>query len=160
MYTIDEHKIKFDEKVMTEQSKKGKNSRLLTRDHYESTVNRLKQLENVLETRTLADYNLMRRFSLLRVESNGVIFEKLVKPGTNLRFVPFEEMFHIIHEAHIEKGHGGRDIMLKHLSTKFANVTTDHINVYRSFCEKCGLKKSKARRGVVVKPMQVFVNYT
>ena len=32
-------------------------------------------------------------------------------------------------------------------------MTTDHINIYRSFCEKCGLKKSKARRGVVVKPI-------
>ena len=64
-----------------------------------------------------------------------------------------EELFDVIHEVHIEKGHSGRDIMQKHMATRFSNVTTDHINIYRSFCEKCGLKKSKARRGVVVKPI-------
>ena len=97
--------------------------------------------------RTLPDHNLQRRFGLLRVESGNNMVEKLVKPGTNLRFVPFD----IIHDSHIEKGHPGRDIMQKHLATKFANVTTDHVNTYRIFCEKCGLKKAKARRGVVMK---------
>ena len=96
---------------------------------------------------------LLRRFGLLRVESGNNMVEKLVKPGTNLRFVPFEDLFDIIHDSHIEKGHPGRDIMQKYLATKFANVTTDHVNTYRIFCEKCGLKKAKARRGVVVKPI-------
>ena len=85
---------------------------------------------------------------------NGNIVTKLVKPGTMLRFVPFEELFDNIHEAHLEKGHPGRDIMVKYMATRFSNITTDHINIYRSFCEKCGLKKSKGRRGVVVKPIK------
>ena len=68
-------------------------------------------------------------------------------------FVPIEEFFEKIQNAHIEKGHPGKDIMQKYLATKYANVTTEHINIYRSFCEKCWLKKSKARRGVVVKPI-------
>ena len=144
---------KFNEKVLNEQSKKGKNSRMLSKFHFESTIERLKQLENVSEQRTLTDYNLMRRFALLRFETGGVITEKLVKPATSLRFIPSEELFGIIHEAHLEKGHAGRDIMQKCLGNKYANVTVDHINIYRSFCEKCSLKKSKARRGVVVKPI-------
>ena len=41
----------------------------------------------------------------------------------------------------------------KYLATKYANVTTEQINIYHSFCETCALKKSKARRGVVVKPI-------
>ena len=153
MDSIEDHKNKFNEKVLEGQAKKGKNSRMLTKEHYLTTVERLKQLENPSEPRTLTDYNLMRRFALLRVESGGNIVEKLVKPGSNSRFVPFEELFDVIHEVHIEKGHSGRDIMQKHMTTRFSNVTTDHINIYRSFCEKCGLKKSKARRGVVVKPI-------
>ena len=153
MDSIEDHKNKFNEKVLEGQAKKGKNSRMLTKEHYLTTVERLKQLENLSEQRNLTDYNLMRRFALLRVESGGNIVEKLVKPGTNSRFVPFEDLFDVIHEVHIEKGHSGRDIMQKHMATRFANVTTDHINIYRSFCEKCGLKKSKARRGVVVKPI-------
>ena len=35
--------------------------------------------------------------------SCGNIVEKLVKPGTNLRFVPNEELFDAIHEAHVER---------------------------------------------------------
>ena len=47
--------------------------------------------------------------------SCGYIVKKLVKPGTNLRFVPHEELFDAIHEAHVEKGHSGRDIMSKYM---------------------------------------------
>ena len=109
MDSIEDHKNKFNEKVLEGQAKKGKNSRMLTKEHYLTTVERLKQLENLSEQRNLTDYNLMRRFALLRVESGGNIVEKLVKPGTNSRFVPFEDLFDVIHEVHIEKGHSGRD---------------------------------------------------
>ena len=44
--------------------------------------------------------------------------------------------------------------MSKYMLSKYCNVTIDHINTYRSLCEKCGLKKLKARRGVVVKPIK------
>ena len=46
----------------------------------------------------------MRRFGLLRVEAGNIIVEKLVRPVTSNRFVPFEELLDVIHEAHIEKG--------------------------------------------------------
>ena len=95
----------------------------------------------------------MRRFALMRVEVNGTIVEKLVKPSKNLRFVPTEELFDTVHEAHIEKGHPGRDIMQKVMAAKFANVTVEHVKLYNSPCEKCVIKKLKARRGVVVKPL-------
>ena len=45
--------------------------------------------------------------------------------------------------------------MSKYMSSKYYNVTIDHINTYRSLCEKCGLKKLKAGMGVVVKPIKV-----
>ena len=43
--------------------------------------------------------------------------------------------------------------MQKVMAAKFANVTVEHVKLYYSLWEKCGLKKSKARRGVVVKPI-------
>ena len=75
MDSIDDQKTKFNEQVLEAQAKKGKISRMLTREHYVSTVDRLKQLENPSEARSLTDYNLMRRFALLRVESAGNIVE-------------------------------------------------------------------------------------
>ena len=100
MMSVEEHKIKFEKKVNEEQEKKGKNSRMLTKIHYENTVERLKMLENVTEQRTLLDYNLMRRFALMRVQVGENIVEKLVKPGTQLRFVPLEDLFDVLQEAH------------------------------------------------------------
>ena len=64
MYSIEEHKQMFNAKVLEDQAKKGKNSRMLTKEHYTETVNRLKMLENISEQRGLSDYNLMRRFAL------------------------------------------------------------------------------------------------
>ena len=49
MDSIDDQKTKFNEKVLEAQAKKGRNSRMLTREHYVSTVDRLKQLENPSE---------------------------------------------------------------------------------------------------------------
>ena len=40
--------------------------------------------------------------------------KKLVKPGTSNFFIPIEDLFDKIHDAHIEKGHPGRDIMQKY----------------------------------------------
>ena len=67
MYSIEEHRAKFNLKVLEEQEMKGKNSRMLSRTHFEETVNRLKLLENYNEKRSLFDINLMKRFSLMRV---------------------------------------------------------------------------------------------
>ena len=55
MDSIDDQKTKFNEKDMETQAKKGKNSRMLTREHYFSTVDRLKKLENPSEARSLTD---------------------------------------------------------------------------------------------------------
>ena len=49
MYSIEEHRAKFNFKVLEEQEKKGKNSRMLSKTHFEETLNRLKLLENYNE---------------------------------------------------------------------------------------------------------------
>ena len=134
---------------MEQEAKKGKHSRLLTKERYQETLLRLRNLETSTLFRTLACYNLLRRFNLVRVQTGGEIVDMLGKSGTNLCFVPVEDLFDIIHEAHIEKGHAGRDIMLKHIAAKFCNVTTDQIMIYRSFCEKCSLKNLKQEGGLL-----------
>ena len=125
--SVETHKEKFYAKVMEIQGNKGKNSRMLTEEHYANTVQRLKLLENQATPRLGTDSNLLRRFALLRIEVGGQIVEKLVKPGTNLRFIPKEEMFDVIHTVHIEKGHPGRDIMQRLMTQHYAAI-------YRNLC--------------------------
>ena len=67
MMSIEELCQKFETKILEEQEKKGKNSRILIKEQFDETVKRLKMLEYVGEQRNLSDFNLIRRFSLLRV---------------------------------------------------------------------------------------------
>ena len=61
-----------------------------------------------------------------------------------------EHLYKTIHEEHLLLNHGGRDIMQKKITGKYANVTVELINIYKDTCIKCGLKKSRVRKGVVV----------
>ena len=54
MMSIEVHCQKFERKVLEEQEKKGENSRMLTKEHFDETVKRLKMLENVGEQRNLS----------------------------------------------------------------------------------------------------------
>ena len=63
-------------------------------------------------------------------------------------------MFSVIHEEHTKLSCPGRDIMVDKMKNKYANVTTDIINVYKDTCLKCGLKQSRIRKNVVVKPIR------
>ena len=59
MYSIEEHRAKFNLKVLEEQEKKGKNSRMLSRTHFEETVNRLKKLQrNVLHLKFSLNFGI------------------------------------------------------------------------------------------------------
>jgi hypothetical protein len=50
-----------------------------------------------------------------------------------LYYVHIEETFDVIKRAHIATGHGARDRMLKELGKKYANVTRDSIELFKSF---------------------------
>ena len=64
-----------------------------------------------------------------------------------------EETFDVIKRAHIATGHGGRDRMLKELGKKYANVTRDSIELFKSMCIDCQRKRVRPMtKGVVVRP--------
>ena len=46
MFTLEDHKMKFNEAIVAEQVRKGKNSWVLSKENYMLTVDRLKQLES------------------------------------------------------------------------------------------------------------------
>ena len=62
--------------------------------------------------------------------------------------------YDIITKAHIATGHCGRDRMLKHLRQKYANITTDAVELFKSYCVVCQEKRKRPKTtGVVVKPI-------
>ena len=82
--SIDEHYQKSETKVLEEQEKKDKNSTMLTKEHFDETVKRLKMLENVGEQISFW-FQSHEEICSSRVQVNGDIIEKLVKPGTQIK---------------------------------------------------------------------------
>ena len=67
-------------------------------------------------------------------------------------YVQKEDIFDVIHDAHLAIGHGGRNRMIKETQTKYKNITAESVMLYLSLCVPC-LKKSKVpKNGSVIKP--------
>ena len=85
--------------------------------------------------------------------------EKLIRKRADpespvLYFAILEDVYDIIHRAHISTGHGGRDRMLKELGKKYANIPRQAVELYKTLCEQCQKKRKRPRvKGVVVKPI-------
>ena len=63
-------------------------------------------------------------------------------------------MFDAIKQVHVNTGHGGRDKMIKETSKKFANITHESLNLFKTLCVQCqGKRKRVTTKGVVVKPI-------
>jgi hypothetical protein len=71
-----------------------------------------------------------------------------------LYFAHNDDLFYIIKRGHVSTGHGGRDKMIKHLTEKYASITRDVVELYKSLCIECAKKRKRpAIKGVVVRPI-------
>jgi len=133
---------------------KKQNTYDLTEEEYQGIIDHLDYLsQNPNAKKTTKDYRLINCYEVLEVRVDNLVVRKLKKRGTDLRFITTGEVFDAIHETHLLKGHGGRDITRNGLAVEYANVTRDQIQLYLDMCETCQLKKSKVQKSVVVKPI-------
>ena len=67
---------------------------------------------------------------------------------------PIEEMFDIVRSSHIATGHGDRDRMLNEVKKKYANISVQTIELFKSLCTQCQKKRVRPKTtGVVVRPI-------
>ena len=102
-----------------------KNKRvLIPRDEYHDSVNNyLAALSS--SNKTPRQHYLMRKYEVMQCGHT----QKLIRKRANLEeepvyFVSIEDTFDIIKRCHLLTGHGGRDKMVKELSKKYANITS------------------------------------
>jgi len=67
-----------------------------------------------------------------------------------------EDIFYVIDLSHIAVGHGGRDRLKVETSRKYANITTDMINIFLSLYETCQKKEKIEKKGLVSKPFCIL----
>lgn len=112
-------KVRFTELVNKLIAGKGKNNQLFTSDHYQSVLMIVKDAKNKTLKKTHEDYQRLARYDVVKIGNS----EKLIVPVKNegeliVYFVYLEETFQIIHDCHLNIGHGGRVRMMKELKTK------------------------------------------
>ena len=147
-------KRNFDERISELIMSKGTNNSFLTQIKYEETIHNVSQLKSGLRKKGPNDYALLKRFDVVRVSNVAKLIYPVSEGHATIKYyVTNDELFDIIHAAHIRIGHGGRNRMIKETQLKYKNVTTECIMIYLNLCTSC-LKKSKvAKKGLVVKPM-------
>ena len=84
------HQASFMEKIAELQERQRKGSKFL---NIGEQIQRLVALEERQAKPAFGELNLIKRRAVLNIESHGQVLQELVKVGTNLRYVPLEEMF-------------------------------------------------------------------
>jgi uncharacterized protein YqgV (UPF0045/DUF77 family) len=85
----------------------------------------------------------LKRYDTLNIGGEEKLTVPLSAEKTEILYcVTFDELFNVIHEAHIAVGHGEITRVIKELNRKYKNVTVESIVTCLRLCEPC-LKKQK-----------------
>ncbi|EDV19080.1 uncharacterized protein TRIADDRAFT_62470 [Trichoplax adhaerens] len=129
-----EHREAFY-KAIAEKRNKNYNTVSLTREKYAEIISRIDFLqENPHIKKYRKDYRILKKYTVLTISVNDIHVRKLFKKGTSLRFVSVDEVYDEIHSIHRLRGHAGRNIVMKELDTKFANITGEEVQIYINMC--------------------------
>ena len=95
------------------------------------------------------------RYEIVQCGDVAKLIKKREKPDDEpIYYVTIEDTYDTIKRAHLVTGHGGRDRMIKELSKKYANITREALDLFKSFGQECQKKRKRPRvTGVVVRPI-------
>ena len=127
----------------------------LTSERYNSLLNEVKVAKSVKGKQTV-HYRRLKRYDILNIGGEEKLTVPLSAEKTEiLYYCTLDELFNVIHEAHIAVGHGGRTRIIKELNRKCKNVTVESIVTYLRLCEPCREKKKQKtlKKGIIVKPV-------
>lgn len=147
-------KLKLNDYVVKDDKK---NKFILTPTKYSEIVC---QVKSAMEKKrgnaplTTLEYRRLKRYDILTIGDVDKLIEKRISDEEQIRyFCHTDELYSIIHKAHIETGHKRTRCLDKELKLKYCNITRDVINIYLSLCQTCQLKKKQHGRGLVVRPI-------
>ncbi|KAK6166789.1 hypothetical protein SNE40_023410 [Patella caerulea] len=125
-----------EELLVKREADKHDKSVLLTKTEYCSLLEELKGAGSA-KSETPRQYYILGRYEILQC---GDVEKLIRKRNTNddepIYFTHIDDMFDIVKRGHISTGHGGRDRM-KQFFKKYANVTRDAVELYKSLCVEC-----------------------
>jgi len=116
-----------------------KKSVLIPKDEYFTLVDEVKEADKVTATsKTWRQYYILKRYQILMCRDVEKLIRKKKDEGDEVvYFAHNDDMFDIIKRVHVSTGHDGRDKMMKVLSVKYANITREVVELYKSLCLEC-----------------------
>jgi len=148
---VSDFKTKFELKL--KEITKSECSALIIDTRYDELIKEVEQAK-VNSKKTTSEYRRLNRFDVLTIgESKKLIVPPSKTNGDIIYFVKCNEMFEILHMAHINCGHGGRNRMEHSIKQKYKNITRDIILLYLQLCEICNKKHAHPKKGLVIKPI-------
>ena len=128
---------------------------LIPKELYYKTIDDLTIAAEASTTKSHQQYYILKKYELLQCGDVEKLIKKRKSPeDPPVYYATIEDIYDIISKAHIATGHSGCDRMLKHLRQKYANITTDAVELFKSYCVVCQEKRKRPKTtGVVVKPI-------
>ena len=86
----------FEAKMAELKASQGKSGTMFSNEEYQQYTEKLKAISEPGYEMQHDDYYLVKRFKILRVEINGKIYDRLIKPGScQLKYITFEVTIYI-----------------------------------------------------------------
>ncbi|XP_032695845.1 KRAB-A domain-containing protein 2 isoform X1 [Lontra canadensis] len=132
---------------------KSYNSKVFSKEKYFQTIKEVKEAKEKGK-KSSRDYRRAAKYDVISVQGTEKLIEATHGERDRIRYyVHKEELFDILHDTHLNIGHGGRTRMLKELQGKYGNVTKEVIVLYLTLCKQCYQKNPVPKRGLALKPM-------
>ncbi|XP_022161849.1 KRAB-A domain-containing protein 2-like [Myzus persicae] len=152
-------------------TKRRGNKKSLSRGEYQDRIAIVRQLKEHLKTGrgtvSARNLRLLHKFNVIMKGGS----EWLVKPSPlvdsdKLRlYVSNDELFDVLHEAHLETNHGTEDQMIHRIRLRYCNVTREAVSTYLAQCPYCrnprgedAVRAISPKAPMVVVPMPVQVS--
>ena len=121
----------------------------LNREKYKLLIQEISQQKRGDHKTEPKDYQLLKRYDVVEVGNTVKLIYPVAGGSSSIKYnVQKEDIFDVIHDAHLAIGHGGRNGMIKETQRKYKNITAESIMLYISLCVPCLFKSKNPEKDV------------
>lgn len=142
----------FDKHLSDLISTKNYNSVYMSEEQYNNIIKEVCEAKTKTKYKSDRDYRRLRRYDVLVVGKEKRLISPINEKSCSIKYyASVEKFFDIIHNAHLNTGHGGRNRIMKEINENYKNITIEAVMLYLSLCEPCQKKAKGKKKGLVVK---------
>lgn len=137
---LEQMRQKFETAIAKMINDKRQNNIILPPARYETILAEVIQAKAKVTGKTPTEYRRLKRYDIMD-DTNGqkvLVVPGTVGPNKTVKYYArSDELFSIIHWAHLSTNHGGREKVLNIVKANYGNVSTEIVMTYISGCPKC-----------------------